>query len=231
MAAGARALVGFIRLQRTRERSGGIPLIDPALLRDRIFVTGVCATFCFFLANLGFYFVLAFYLQNGLGFAPLDAALTVMPLAFAFVAGSRLSGRHLIKGCILQTAGLTSTAVVVSTIAQPSMLQLALPLVLVGYGQGMVLAPLFGEVLAQVHHTHAGAGAGILTTTQQVANATGVALTGAVYFAVAAVLGDRWALVATMALLACALAATVGFLRRMGAAAPAIKPVTASRVA
>jgi EmrB/QacA subfamily drug resistance transporter len=225
MAVGATALVGFIRLQRTLERGGGMPLIDLALLEDRIFVAGTCATFCFFLANLAFYFVLAFYLQNGLGFSPLDAALTVMPLAFAFVAGSQMSGRHLVKGCIVQTAGLTCTALVVSTTAQPGMQQLILPLALVGYGQGMVLAPLFSEVLGQVRHAHAGSGAGILATTQQVANGTGVALAGAVYFAVAAVRGHRWALLAAMILLVCALAATIGFLRRMRVrgTAPTIK--------
>ncbi len=46
------------------------------------------------------------------------------------------------------------------------------PLAVFGYGQGMVLAPLFSAVLTQVRHTHAGSGAGILTTTQQVANGT-----------------------------------------------------------
>ena len=58
-------------------------------------------------------------------------------------------------------------------------------LVLFGYGQGRVMAPLFGAVLANVRHAQAGAGSGILTTTQQTANAAGVALIGLVYFTVA----------------------------------------------
>ena len=59
----------------------------------------------------------------------------------------------------------------------------------------MVLAPLFSAVLTQVRHAHAGSVAGMLATTQQVANGTGVVLAGVVYFAVP---GDRWALVATL---------------------------------
>ncbi len=157
-----------------------MPLIDLGLLEDRVFVAGMCATFCFFAGNLSFYFVLTLYIQNGLGFSPFDAALTVMPLAFAFVAGSRLGGGRLIEGCVVQGIGLAGTALLVGTIAQPSMAMLMLPLAVFGYGQGMVLAPLFSAVLTQVRHAHAGSGAGILTTTQQVANGAGVVVVGAV---------------------------------------------------
>ncbi len=80
MAAGLMVLIGFVNLQRRVERRGGMPLIDLALLEDRIFIAGMCATFCFFLGNLSFYFVLTLYIQNGLGFSPFDAALTVMAL-------------------------------------------------------------------------------------------------------------------------------------------------------
>ena len=68
MAAGALVLAGFIRLQRAIQRRGGMPLIDLALLEDRLFTAGMCATFCFFAGNLSFYFVLTLYLQNGLAF-------------------------------------------------------------------------------------------------------------------------------------------------------------------
>ena len=215
MAAGILVLAGFVRLQRSVERRGGMPLIDLALFEDRVFVAGMCATFCFFAGNLSFYFVLTLYIQNGLGFSPFDAALTVMPLAFAFVAGSRLGGGRLIEGCIVQGIGLACTAVLVAMIAQPNMAMLMLPLAVFGYGQGMVLAPLFNVVLTQVRHAHAGSGAGILTTTQQVANGAGVVVVGAVYFAVLRLHSDRWALLVAMVALGCTVAATIGFLRRM----------------
>ncbi|HME25524.1 MAG TPA: MFS transporter, partial [Acetobacteraceae bacterium] len=123
---GIMVLVGFVRLQRAVEQRGGLPLIDLALLEDRIFTAGMCATFCFFLGNLSFYFVLTLYIQNGLGFSPFDAALTVMPLAFAFVAGSRLGGGRLIEGCGVQGIGLATTALLVGMVAQPSMAMMML---------------------------------------------------------------------------------------------------------
>jgi EmrB/QacA subfamily drug resistance transporter len=212
IAVGMSLLAGFMRLQHSVERRGGMPLIDPGLLADRVFLTGMGATFCFFAGNLSFYFVLTLYMQNGLGLSPFDAALTVMPMALAFVIGSRLSGGRLIEGCVVQGIGLACTAVLAATTAHPAMTLLMLPLAVFGYGQGMVLAPLFNAVLTQVQHAHAGSGAGMLATTQQVANGTGVVLAGVVYFAVP---GDRWALVATLIALGCTVLGTLGCLYRM----------------
>lgn len=214
MAAGVATLVGFVRLQRATERQGGMPLIDLALLEDRVFIAGMGATFCFFGGNLSFYFVLTLYIQNGLAFSPFDAALTVMPLAFAFVVGSRVAGR-LIEGCIVQGIGLVATGLLVASVAHPPVTLLMLPLAVFGYGQGMVLAPLFSAVLTQVRHAHAGSGAGILTTTQQVANGVGVVLIGAAYFAVQ---GDRQALLVALLALGGTVMGTVWFLLRMRAA-------------
>jgi predicted MFS family arabinose efflux permease len=163
------------------------------------------------------------FVQNGLGFSPFDAALTVLPLAFAFVIGSRLAAGRLqqrgvvalVEGCVVQAAGVAGTALLICMVAHPTIAMLMLPLVLFGYGQGMVLAPLFSAVLTNVRHEHAGSGSGILTTTQQVANGAGVVLAGAVYFAVQATQGDRLAFLATLMALAFTIAATIGFLVRM----------------
>ena len=222
-AAGAAVLAGFLQMQRAMQLRGGAPLIDVELLSDRAFVSGMGATFCFFMANLSFYFVLTLFMQNTLHLSPFDAALTVMPLAFAFVAGSRLAAGRvarrgvmaLIEGCLVQAAGLAVTAALIDLVAHPTMTMLMLPLAIFGYGQGMVLAPLFSAVLTNVRHAHAGSGSGMLTTTQQVANGTGVVLVGAVYFAIQASYGGRLAMLAAMALLACAIATTIGFLQRM----------------
>jgi len=223
MAGGVVVLAAFIRLERGIERRGGMPLIDLALLEDRVFTAGMCATFCFFLGNLSFYFVLTLYMQNGLGFSPFDAALTVLPLSFAFVAGSRASGR-LIEGCVVEGLGLAGAALLAATVRHPSAAMLMLPLAVFGYGQGMVLAPLFSTVLTQVRHAHAGSGAGILTTPQQVANGTGVVIIGEVYFAVQGIDGNRWAFLAASVALGCTIVGSIGFLLLMR---PRVRVVTA----
>jgi predicted MFS family arabinose efflux permease len=218
-------LAGFMQMQRATQRRGGTPLLDLALLEDRAFTSGIGATFCFFLGNLSFYFALTLFMQNGLGVSPFDAALTVMPMSLAFVVGSRLAaGRFarrgvmaLIEGCIVQAGGLAALVALIGIVPHPTMTMLMLPLAVFGYGQGMVLTPLFSAVMANVRHAHAGSSSGMLATTQQIANGAGVVLVSSVFFSVQAVIGERYAMLAAMAVIACAVAATISFLHRMAA--------------
>jgi hypothetical protein len=50
-----------------------------------------------------------------------------------------------------------------------------------GFGQGLVISPLFGFVLSGVPAARAGVGSGILTTTQQASLALGVASLGSLF--------------------------------------------------
>jgi hypothetical protein len=170
------------------------------LLSDRVFLCGLLAALCFFAANISFYFVLTLFLQNGLGLTPFQAGLTVLPLSMAFVVGSRVGG-DIVRGCFIQIAGLAAIGGTIAGWPSAVAITLVPALVLFGYGQGRVMAPLFGVVLANVRHAHAGAGSGILTTIQQTANASGVALIGLIYFAVRGVGSSHAAILAALVVL------------------------------
>ncbi len=71
---------------------------------------------------------------------------------------------------------------VVMTVAQPGFGLLAAVLMVFGAGQGLVMAPLSGVVLARVRPEQAGAGSGVLNTMYQAAGAAGIALVGSAYF-------------------------------------------------
>jgi MFS family permease len=181
---------------------------------------GLCAVFFFFFANLSFYLVMTLFMQNGLHIAPLLAGLVFVPLALAFVVASRHSAeraRHrgtrvLIEGCAVQITGLAALAVTVASVAAPSAPLLVVPLILFGYGQGLVMAPLSGAVLATVPPVSAGSGSGMYGTTAQIANAAGVAAIGAVYFAVQSAGSARMALLASFAACALSVAGCAGLL-------------------
>ena len=66
-----------------------------------------------------------------------------------------------------------------------SVIDLAPGLAVAGLGQGLVMSPLFGIVLSEVPAAVAGAGSGVLTTTQQTALALGVATLGSLFLALA----------------------------------------------
>jgi EmrB/QacA subfamily drug resistance transporter len=225
---GAATLVAFLRLERRTEQAGRTPLIDLDLLDDRRFVLGIAATACFFVANISVYLVVTLFLQAGLGWSALDAGSSVLPLALAFVVASRhgarraaaLGARALIEGCLLEAAGLLAVAVVVAAGTSPVPLILALGVF--GYGQGLVMAPLFGTVLMAVRHSQAGSGSGMLTTVQQIANGAGVALIGGLYFAVQPTVGDTGALLVSLLDAVIALLATTVLLARMGRVATKI---------
>jgi predicted MFS family arabinose efflux permease len=70
--------------------------------------------------------------------------------------------------------------------APPSALVLAMVLMVFGYGQGLVMAPLSSAVLSTVKPSTAGAGSGMYGTMTQIGNAAGVTAIGAVFFAIEA---------------------------------------------
>ena len=86
-------------------------------------------------------------------------------------------------------------------------------LLVFGIGQAMVMAPLYGLVLTKVPPAHAGSGGGVMSTVQQIGNGCGVAVIGAVYYAVQATDSPRTALLAALGILTIAIATTAGCLR------------------
>jgi len=216
MAAGAGLLVALWRIERWVERRrGGLPLVHLELLRDRGFATGLGAVFCFTFANLSFYLVLMLYLQLGLHLPPLQAGSVVLPLALAFAVMSRVAGPRaqrlgiaaLLQGCGVQLAGLLIAGIALA-VGGTSPRALAVLLIVWGMGQAMVMAPLYGLVLAKVPAVHSGSGGGVISTVQQIGNASGVALVGALYYAVQATASARVAILASLVALGAAIAVT-----------------------
>lgn len=197
-----------------------LPLVHLDLLRDRPFVTGLVAVFFFTFANLSFYLVMMLYLQVGLRLPALEAGNVVLPLAVAFALTSRIAGPRaqrlgnnaLIQGCGVQLVGLLAIGLAagVSGITPKT---LAILLILFGIGQAMVMAPLYGLVLRKVPAAHAGSGGGVVSTVQQIGNASGVTVVGGLYYVVQAVYPARLALLASLTALAIAIAVTTVLLR------------------
>jgi len=223
MITGMAVLAVVPSVERAVARRGGMPVIDPALLADPVFTRGLGAAFCFYLANLSFYLVMTLYMQQGLGIPPLQGGMVFMPLALSFVLASRQSAarvRHrgvlvLMEGCTIQLAGLAALVLTLSLVATPTALLLALVLTIFGYGQGLVMAPLSSAVLSTVRPASAGSGAGLYGTTAQIANAAGVAIIGAVFFAIDDAYPVRTALFAAIGLFALAIVTAVAFLSWM----------------
>jgi EmrB/QacA subfamily drug resistance transporter len=226
MAAGISLLALMWPLERWIERRQGLPLIHLDLLQDRRFVIGLLAVFFFTFANISFYLVMTLYMQSRLGFSALQSGTAVLPLAIAFAVMSRFAGpraQHhgtiaLLQGCVVQIAGLAILATTFATRDSLPVPVLAGLFVVFGLGQAMVMAPLYGLVLTNVPAAHAGSGGGVMMTIQQIGNGCGVAVVGAIYYGVASEDSARAAVLASLAVLAVAIAITAGFVRALGEA-------------
>lgn len=191
LAASAPLLAAFVAWQWRAGRRGGQSLVDLAIFRRRGFAAGNVATLLFFMGMASFFLIVTLYLQVGRGLGALASGAVFTQLGAGFFLTSLASpqierrlGRHILTcGALIMAVSLGALALAVSKIGLTgSVLWLSPALLLDGAGMGMVLAPLTSMVLAGVPPRETGAGAGILTTVQQVANALGVALLGNLFY-------------------------------------------------
>jgi MFS family permease len=195
--AAAPVLAGLLLVtERRLERRGGVPMLPPSLLAITGMRRGLLLAIPFFTAFGGFMFVYAVAVQQGAGLSPLMAGLAMVPLAVGFLLTSLSTPRLLARyGRRIMTAGAGIAAVgmvgtgLVTWLVWPHLgiAVLAVPVAVIGIGQGLVMSPLFGVVLSDVPVTRAGTASGTLGTTQQTALALGVALLGSLFLS----LGDR----------------------------------------
>ncbi|WAL69124.1 MFS transporter [Amycolatopsis cynarae] len=186
------AMTAALLWERRVARTGGQPLLDLTLFRSKVFNTGLAINAAFMAFFTSYLFCLSLLLQSGLRFSALDAGLTFAPTAVLAMAAS-LSGKGLVAkyGLRVLTFGSLITAVSVLIAAVGLQVQggeiaqavLLVSTALMGIGNGLILPSLIGAPLAAVKPAQAGIASGMLSTTQQFASVTGVAVVGALFFA------------------------------------------------
>ena len=187
LAAGAILMVAFVPWERHRR---GDPLIEPGLLANRTYTSGILVGFAFFGAFGGLLLCVSLFAQLGERFSPIHAGLTLMTMVvgmfvgmgagFAFVG--RL-GRHLLHlGVVIVGAGTVVLALTATGARTASTLDLAPGLFLIGTGAGISMGQLFDFILAGVGMDEVGSATGVLEAVQQLSSAVGVAALGTIFF-------------------------------------------------
>ena len=191
LAASVPILVGFLVLQRSKTRRDASPLLLMTLFGNRAFRGGLVLSSVFFLGIAPFFFVFSLYLQIGLGFTPLHSGLTTFPFAIgSALASSRSAGlatklgtRILALGSALLAIGMLATVLVLHAAGDNLHGYEIGPVLFVsGLGLGLFVGPLTNLVLAGIQGREAGSASGVLSTTQQIGGALGVAIIGIVLF-------------------------------------------------
>ncbi|MCG3462572.1 MFS transporter [Xenorhabdus bovienii] len=178
-------LLQFIRHEIHYVSQGKTPLFDFDLLKNKQFSLGCLLVLFVYSTASSFFLVFALFLQNGLGFTPLDSGLIFAPASVGFVLSSlnasywvkRFGSQAIVMGALLYSVSFIALIVTVAMLPVATNLLLIVPiLILLGYGQGFVMTPLLNIVLAFIHVRFAGMAAGIIATLQQIGAALGVAV-------------------------------------------------------
>jgi len=181
----------FVRWERRLRAANRPPLLDIGLLRSLPgYTNGLLVGSTYFAGYTGILLVLSVYLQDGLGFSPLDAGFLLMPFAVGSAISSPLAGRIVSRlGRRLTVIALGANMIGVCLIAllvaghDPSGLAwVAAPVMfLTGFAGGAVVSPNISITLADVPPRMGGAAGGALQTGQRIGSAIGAAVLMTVY--------------------------------------------------
>jgi EmrB/QacA subfamily drug resistance transporter len=174
-----------------RQRTAANPLIQPSLLHNRGFTSGLVLGVVFFAAVAGLLYVVSLFLQQGLGRSPAGAALGLMPLSAGIVIASiacyRLIGglgrRLVLIGLLITLTGTGYLLALTSTSGTDTgSWALVPPLLIVGLGMGTCFGSVYDVTIGDIAPDEAGSAGGSLGAVQQLANAIGAAAVTTVYF-------------------------------------------------
>jgi len=163
------------------------PMVQFDLLSDRNFLGSVCVALIITFAMMGVFFFLALYMQDILGYSPLEAGIrflpsTLMIVGVAPVAGrlsDRFGPRWLIAGGLLiVSASLFSFSRIA---VDSSYLDLLPGFMLLGIGVAMTMSPMTSAAMNAVPVQKAGIASGVLSMFRMVGGSLGIAVTGAIF--------------------------------------------------
>jgi EmrB/QacA subfamily drug resistance transporter len=190
IAFGVAGLAALVYWLRRRKRAGKPTLLDPDLFKSKIFRFGVSGQLCQQIALGGTMIVLPIYLQMVLEYNALGAGLSLAPLsltmfAVALIAGRRTGRRRpsiLIRlGFAVLTGGLLILIPVVPR--ADSGWALAIPLVIVGAGLGLLVSQLNNYTLAPISEERISEAAGVNSAAGSFGLSFGLAFAGAIMLA------------------------------------------------
>jgi EmrB/QacA subfamily drug resistance transporter len=171
------------------ERRVRAPIVQFEFLRSRDFVGAVLVAFVISFSMLGMFFFMALYIQNILGYSPLEAGVRFLPTTLVIIVVAPIAGRltDRIGPRPLIVAGL---AIVAVSLFLQSLIDvsstygdLLFPFVLMGIGIALTMSPMSTAAMNAVAEPKAGLASGLLSMSRMVGGTFGVAALGAVFIA------------------------------------------------
>jgi predicted MFS family arabinose efflux permease len=177
------ALTAFVAVElRVR-----VPMIEFRFFSDRNFLGAVVVALIVSFAMLGVFFFLALYMQDILGYSPLEAGVRFLPSTLMIVTVAPIAGRVsdrigsrwlIVLGLLVVAASLYSF----SGMAVDSSYASLLPgFMMLGVGIALTMSPMTSAAMNAVAVEKAGIASGVLSMFRMVGGSLGVAVTGAIF--------------------------------------------------
>jgi EmrB/QacA subfamily drug resistance transporter len=163
------------------------PMVEFRFFSDRNFLGAVVVALIVSFAMLGVFFFLALYMQNILGYSPLEAGVRFLPSTLMIVTVAPVAGRMADRfgPRWLIAAGLTVVAASLFSFSDiavdSSYLDLLPGFMLLGIGIAMTMSPMTSAAMNAVAVEKAGIASGVLSMFRMVGGSLGVAVTGAIF--------------------------------------------------
>jgi EmrB/QacA subfamily drug resistance transporter len=180
----ALSIVGLASFVWIETRSPA-PVVDFAFFRSRQFFGANAVAFMVTFAMFAMFFFLALYMQNILGYSPLETGVRFLPSTLLVMIAGPVSGRlsDRIGPRWLMTIGLLLIAASMawqSRVDTNTSYGYLLPAFMVmGLGIGLVMSPMSAAAMNAVDRTKAGVASGTLSMSRMVGGTFGVAALGA----------------------------------------------------
>jgi EmrB/QacA subfamily drug resistance transporter len=181
-AVAAAFFVVFIMLERHQR----LPMLDLNLFRNRSFSSANTVMFLIGLAMFGTFFFVSLFVQNILGYSPIQAGATFLPMTMLIILVAPFAGRLADKvgPRALMVPGLalvTLSLVLFSLQDETSTFWTLLPALLAGgFGMATAMAPTTTAAMHAVPVDKAGVGSAVINSMRQVGGSVGIAVTGAI---------------------------------------------------
>ncbi|MCW3064393.1 MAG: drug resistance transporter, EmrB/QacA subfamily [Solirubrobacterales bacterium] len=185
----AMALVGLTAFVVVEMRTR-YPMVDFSFFRSRSFLGANIVAFIVTFSMFAMFFFLALYLQNILGYSPIQAGIRFLPMTVVIIVMGPISGRlaDRIGPRPLLVAGLVAIAGTLfwqsHLTAHSSYSFLLPPFLLMGLALGLVMSPMSTAAMNAVDRTKAGVASGTLSMSRMVGGTFGIAVLGALIQAV-----------------------------------------------
>ncbi|MEO6123981.1 MAG: MFS transporter [Ilumatobacteraceae bacterium] len=182
---GTALLVGFVRLERSKERREAHPLFQLSMMEHKTFRYGLLTLLILAMGQLGLLLALPLFLQDAVHLSAQENGLWLLPLGLFVIVGSQVGGRLTLRFSTTTVVriGLSieafSLLLVIWAVTPDITFWRILPgLAVFGIGLGFASSQLTSVILSEIAIDRSGVASGASSTARQIGAALGAAVIG-----------------------------------------------------